>query len=919
MIKLYLILCIAFVCCCLSQSSPLVLPTESGSTLVGPFSSFSCPFYSASNTNYDTQGYSNCSFVACGGTSFSVSGCGCSGDQFLMLYLGNDFLSASDDYCDHCSYLTYSVSGDSSICSNFTIREGCYQYDSCSGTVIVSGLGTVSPSVVPTVTPSPSLAPSSFAPSSALLCPAYNASNTNYDTQNYSTCAFTACGDGDLIISACGCDGDTYLRLFNSSGNEIDFNDDASCALCSSLTYSLPGYCAEYTLREGCYGSDNCSATVSIVGATVIIPIVLPSPSPTKVPSMSPTMAPSVVVTSRPSVVPTVTPTTTTAPASYPVIGKNYFYPCPKYSASNTDSANQHYSTCSFIACGGTTVIVSGCGCSGDQFLQLYDSSGFLTDGDEECGQCAAMAYTVPGDSATCSTFTIHEGCYSSESCSGTVAVYSYDCACTYCDAGSESTGHSYYYYNTNYYDYYHDSYYNDNNNNYYYYNDSYYYNHNYYYYSYYYNDDYYFNYGTCQYCAAGSYSKSNSYTCEYCNSGLNSVCESCPYGMTSNVGSTKATDCANPGMNSAIAFFLLILSAVGLVLYIIGGRLQRMAFVRKIRLIDKSKVMVKMALQQLLNAGSICTEISNRQQEGQLTAMAKVGLFLKTMGKRLFLFVFFVFVVCAYFLSTVLQVFFTSLLLWRGYSIKVSYLNRIKDYTNEVLTSIHLKELGVVFYPFLFVLNAIASVNLNFSTVQVNCLGSQSAIQFFMDCVVVGIVVIIIQSEMMIYWGTFFAAVKSKYYSLLFQRNFWKSVKWNIWVLLWSILLDLIPNPRKILQYGLVLVRVMVFFENYGMASSSINCDQVIPIGSTGADTLLAYFSTVIAYAAICPIVYLFSQVLVPKFKLQSGTVRAESNILQQAKRNAEKISKCGRCSLGLHRHYTSHFGKKCTISDNL
>lgn len=381
---------------------------------------------------------------------------------------------------------------------------------------------------------------------------------------------------------------------------------------------------------------------------------------------------------------------------------------------------------------------------------------------------------------------------------------------------------------------------------------------------------------------------------------------------MTSNAGSVNKTDCANPSMNVVLAFVLLLSAAIGLMLYIIGGRLQRMAFVRKERLVSKSRIMSSLAIGQLLNAGVLCSEVAHLRRRGQLSTLAKVGVFLKMIWKWMVLVNFFLVVFVLFFVAAVLRIFFTSLILWRGYNIyvDVSYLNRITEYVDHLLKSIHLEQLTFLFYPFLYALNAVASISLNFSTVQVNCNGCQSTIQLFLDCVIVGVAVIIIQSDMEVYWGTVFAGVHSKFRSLLFQRSFWKSTSWNFRFLLWSILLEIVPHPRKILQYSIGLVRVVVFFEDHGHARSSANCDQVIPIGTTGADTLLAYFSTAFAYVAICPVVYLFAQVLVPQFKLQPGTVKAEGNILHQAKRQADKLFRCAKCDLGLHRQYTSHFG---------
>jgi hypothetical protein len=66
---------------------------------------------------------------------------------------------------------------------------------------------------------------------------------------------------GGYIVNATTlgtCHGDTFLRLFNSQGDQIAFNDNIPehQSLCSELTFSLPQVfrCEEYTFHLGCGG-----------------------------------------------------------------------------------------------------------------------------------------------------------------------------------------------------------------------------------------------------------------------------------------------------------------------------------------------------------------------------------------------------------------------------------------------------------------------------------------------------------------------------------------------------------------------------------------------------------------------------------------------------------------------------------------
>ena len=99
------------------------------------------------------------------------------------------------------------------------------------------------------------------------------------------------------------------------------------------------------------------------------------------------------------------------------------YFSCPAYSASNTNSATINYSTCPITACPGDTVTMTifGCTCDGDTYLRLYDptTGSQLTFNDDYNGSpCSQITYSF---TATCRTYELREGCYSSGSCGGQV------------------------------------------------------------------------------------------------------------------------------------------------------------------------------------------------------------------------------------------------------------------------------------------------------------------------------------------------------------------------------------------------------------------------------------------------------------------------------------------------------------------
>ena len=110
---------------------------------------------------------------------------------------------------------------------------------------------------------------------------------------------------------------------------------------------------------------------------------------------------------------------------------------CNPYSTSNTFSATTNVAICVFDACGGSSLVISSCSssssgggnsggsCSGDQYIRLYNEQGYEVASDDDSGcssDCSKIQYTTPAGSG-CQQYSLSQGCYSSESCSGQFAV----------------------------------------------------------------------------------------------------------------------------------------------------------------------------------------------------------------------------------------------------------------------------------------------------------------------------------------------------------------------------------------------------------------------------------------------------------------------------------------------------------------
>ncbi|HZI14810.1 MAG TPA: serine protease [Myxococcus sp.] len=213
--------------------------------------------YTASNTNSAQQNTVNKVVALTAGQKLTVATCGVTGatftgDTYLRLSTTAGAEVASND--DACGGRGSSFSYTAATAGNFEIRAGCYSSGSCGGTVVYT---------IENGTPPPPGSTGSYA---------FSTTNTNGAQRNTVNRDVTLTAGQTLKLSTCPAmlagaagTGDTYLRLFTSTGVQVGSNDDyASCGTLSYITYTVPaGAGGTYQLRAGCYANNTCSGTVA--------------------------------------------------------------------------------------------------------------------------------------------------------------------------------------------------------------------------------------------------------------------------------------------------------------------------------------------------------------------------------------------------------------------------------------------------------------------------------------------------------------------------------------------------------------------------------------------------------------------------------------------------------------------------------
>ena len=267
--------------------------------------------------------------------------------------------------------------------------------------------------------------------------------------------------------------------------------------------------------------------------------------------------------------------------------------------------------------------------------------------------------------------------------------------------------------------------------------------------------------YYQCTSCAPGYFSAANATSCDpcplnsYAESAGSAFCQSCPAGnVNGGLASARKNDCVNPTINFVLGLLSLFFGAVMIFFYIFYGRLQQIAFERRVWLVDKSALLFGIVFQMIEETQRICHAISTvlaqlaKDREERILREGNWCSFeyLTVKAKRLLLpLLFFLLsalvalaVIAGTVLSAVIHVLFNAVLLFRGYkiylSLKFSFLDRITEFLDELGFALNISFIvDKLSYPLIYFLNLLSSISIDLASVKVNCSGSQ--VMFKLQC----------------------------------------------------------------------------------------------------------------------------------------------------------------------------------------
>jgi hypothetical protein len=378
-----------------------------------------------------------------------------------------------------------------------------------------------------------------------------------------------------------------------------------------------------------------------------------------------------------------------------------------------------------------------------------------------------------------------------------------------------------------------------------------------------------------CTQCQSGFFANSETNTCELCPMSFYSSdagqtqCTSCPAGRaTATLGSTSVNQCISPIPNFTLGFFALFLVIVIFSWYIVFGKFQRVSFERKVKIVTPN---IEKCKQVLLSEEEFHYQhlIVVQDKKNQRTRKFKFFFFSALSFILMIVSVFLGFVFFTY------QVFFTSLILWRGLQADLNLspiltllTEGLKDITDYISLPVNL--FYFVALPFLYLFETLAAIDLNLSSVNVTCAGSQAPIELLINCFILGLLVIIIRSDYQLLFNILLNNLNQRFLlNNIEQRLDAGNFRFSRYFFICLIVSALNAiNPFQVgLRYCMGFVRIDTFGKNHGIAHEVSESCNSVP-GAPHFDSFLGYMSTIFAWWLILPAVYCLAEVVVPKCK---------------------------------------------------
>jgi len=339
-----------------------------------------------------------------------------------------------------------------------------------------------------------------------------------------------------------------------------------------------------------------------------------------------------------------------------------------------------------------------------------------------------------------------------------------------------------------------------------------------------------------------------------YAENNASAKCTTCGIGEINGIqGSFSRDDCMNPMINFIMGGLALLLAIFAIIVYMWLGRLRRIAFQRKFRLIRKLTMVYGVVL---TTADMITRAVALlKKMKG---SVADQNSFFERFWKPFVVFPLLCLIVIPavtlmYILQFSVRIVFNAMVLWRAYK-RFEGIEFTTDFLNPFLREVgdFLNRKGVfraLSEALDLVLSVLSRFSIDLNAVKVSCPGAQSPLYLLTDMIIVAVVIFVIESDVHVFWTMMISPAMGKIKSLAFSGQYFVRNRLSTcFYIAVATFITYIPSPSSLVQYAMGFVVIRKFFNWEGSAGGTwvvrdLNCD-----GATGfpIDSILANLSAV-------------------------------------------------------------------------
>jgi len=184
-------------------------------------------------------------------------------------------------------------------------------------------------------------------------------------------------------------------------------------------------------------------------------------------------------------------------------------------------------------------------------------------------------------------------------------------------------------------------------------------------------------------------------------------------------------------------------------IIYVVGGRFHRIAFLRRQRIVLKLAHVCRYLYAKMVVFGDTYLRddyehelIAKREHKFYWMLMTYLFIILSI--------IVLVLVASAIYIASIAAILLKALIIWHNFrfNFKVPFEETAAAALAYLARVLHVPYLDVIFSPFVVVLKALAHFKIDLNAVNVTCIGSTAPIELLLNIAIIGFIIIVIESQ---------------------------------------------------------------------------------------------------------------------------------------------------------------------------